>query len=108
MPYVLVRSTFNPALEQPFLDTRTYIDFHHNRDSNLPDLVQAFGGVHNLVGDRSKQQYGCGFSSAHCHTARTDDPPYAVLNQLEGLSYTVVTVNTVKETTMWTLRYTRA
>ncbi|KAJ7384792.1 hypothetical protein OS493_020384 [Desmophyllum pertusum] len=102
MPYVLVRNTFNPALEQPFRETCTYIDFHQvswdRGDDGLPDLVQALGG--NLVGGRN--------SPPPHRTAKMHDPTYAVLNKLEEQGYTVVAVNTVKETTIWTLRYPRA
>ncbi|KAJ7384794.1 hypothetical protein OS493_020387 [Desmophyllum pertusum] len=104
MPYILVHNTMNVLNpEQPF-QTRTYLDFyqrHQNLDacSKRPLRYRhANSGVMegmlaNLVSEESSPY----------RTYWTQEPPYAVLNRLEGQGYTVVAVNTVKETSMWTL-----
>ena len=95
MPYILVRSTFNPTLPQPYLGIRTYIDFHqyNHLDDAMQRIMQALSA--------NRVYYNTDESSPY-RTYWTQEPPYAVLDKLQSR---IVAVNTVGKTTIWTLLF---
>ncbi|KAJ7384733.1 hypothetical protein OS493_020321 [Desmophyllum pertusum] len=74
-------------------------------------LSESTDEIHSTTVAKDMQQALSGFvtngvadASSNYHTYWTQQPPCAVLDRLEVYKYRVVAVNTVKDTTIWTLR----
>ena len=89
MPYMLVRSSLNPAFSGP-----TFIDYHTEGEFSFPEAMTHLG---------ARCIRGCDehirYHHDPCCSYQTSEPPYKVLDSLEKQGYKVVAANSAADTT---------